>query len=199
MDKLKNKIIRQMPLWALALAVATTGFALPSRAHAENPADKTTVDVTATIKAVDQEARTLTVRGDDGEDQVIDVGSNVHNFSTLKPGDKINLKYTESLLLDLQPEGDPSTYTSGMAAQNVAGSVKPGAIGSERTVITAKVTAVDPTNNTITLLGPKGNTMTFDVKNPARQAKLKTIKVGELIRATYDQSVAISVTPVSGS
>jgi Cu/Ag efflux protein CusF len=52
------------------------------------------------------------------------------------------------------------------------------------------VAAVDKEKRTVTLKGPKGNTLTLDVKDPA---KLDVIKVGDPVVATYMEAVAIQI------
>ena len=199
MDTLSKQMMRRLSPLLLALLLVFVGTGLSPSAGAFPMSGSETVQLTATITAVDKDARTISVRGEDGAQQDLEVGPEVRNFDQLKAGDKVKLSYTESLLLDMQPEGKPGAYTSAMASRTPGKDGKPGATGSLRTVITAKITALDTTNHTITLLGPKGNELTFDVQDPKRQAKLKTLKVGQLIRATYDRSVAVSVSPVAAA
>lgn len=52
------------------------------------------------------------------------------------------------------------------------------------------VSAIDKENRTITLKGPKGRTLTLDVKDPS---KLDVIKVGDPVIAAYVEAVAIQV------
>jgi hypothetical protein len=56
------------------------------------------------------------------------------------------------------------------------------------------VTAVNQKASTITLKGPRGNSVTLDVKNPEQ---FKVVKVGDDILVTYTEAVAISVEPAS--
>jgi hypothetical protein len=52
------------------------------------------------------------------------------------------------------------------------------------------VSAVDKENRTITLKGPKGRTVTLDVKDPS---KLEVVKVGDPVVAAYVEAVAVQV------
>jgi hypothetical protein len=47
----------------------------------------------------------------------------------------------------------------------------------------------------VTLKGPEGNERVIAVKDPARQAKLSRLKVGDLVRITYVEAIALQVTP----
>lgn len=81
----------------------------------------------------------------------------------------------------------------------------PGATGEKKPAMTEKkpavgeatavkihgtVSAVDKENRTVTLKGPKGRTVTLDVKDPS---KLEVIKVGDPVVAVYMEAVAIEV------
>jgi len=55
--------------------------------------------------------------------------------------------------------------------------------------ITAEIVAIDKEASTVTLTGPKGRSVTLDVK-PER---LEQVKVGDLVSAIYSEALAISV------
>src|SRR5262245_65769214 len=54
------------------------------------------------------------------------------------------------------------------------------------------VAAVDKDNHTVTLKGPKGRTVTLDVKDPQ---KLDAINVGDPVVARYMEAVAFQIKP----
>jgi Cu/Ag efflux protein CusF len=58
------------------------------------------------------------------------------------------------------------------------------------------VSAVDKENKTITLKGPRGRTLTFDVQDPT---KLETVKVGDPVVGTYLEAVAVQVRPAGST
>jgi Cu/Ag efflux protein CusF len=58
------------------------------------------------------------------------------------------------------------------------------------------VSAVDKENKTITLKGPRGRTLTFDVQDPT---KLETVKVGDPVVGTYLEAVAIQLHPAGST
>src|SRR5262245_39755280 len=63
--------------------------------------------------------------------------------------------------------------------------------GAVQTVtVRGSVSAIDKDKSTVTLKGPKGKTITLDVKDPA---KLEAIKVGDPVVATYTEAVAFKV------
>jgi Cu/Ag efflux protein CusF len=60
--------------------------------------------------------------------------------------------------------------------------------------IVADVVEVHPKNKTVTLKGPKGNTVDLVVEDPAQ---LANIKKGDQVEAVYTEALAISVEPAA--
>jgi Cu/Ag efflux protein CusF len=81
----------------------------------------------------------------------------------------------------------PSTSTQKAPAMTE----KKPAVGEAAVVkVHGTVAAVDKENRTVTLKGPKGRTITLDVKDPS---KLEVIKVGDPVVAAYVEAVAVQV------
>jgi hypothetical protein len=146
-----------------------------------------TTHATVTVAAIDKNARNLTVKTPDGDKTDIQVPADVKEFDKLKVGDKIDVDYTESLAVAMAPKGTkPSTnekMTSG-----------PGAAGHAVTV-TAEVVKVDPANNKVTFKGPKGKKQTVTVQDPDMQARLRSLKPGQVFTFQYTEAVAAAIQP----
>ena len=70
---------------------------------------------------------------------------------------------------------------------------KPTGRGEAKSVtVRGTVAAVDKENGTVTLKGPKGRTVTLDVKDPE---KLEAIKAGDPVVARYMEAVAFQIKP----
>jgi hypothetical protein len=152
------------------------------------------VAIEGQVTAVDQAARTVTVRGPDGNEQTIKVGPEVRNFAQIKAGDNIDVDITHSVLLELRSAEDLSTASATSVARAPVGD-KPAAMGVERNYVTAKIVAIDKKHYTVTMVGPKGHHEVFQVKDPDMRAELVKLKVGQVIRATFTDAVAVAVTP----
>jgi hypothetical protein len=72
-----------------------------------------------------------------------------------------------------------------------------GPIG-EATMVTVRgwIDAVDKTNSTVTLKGPRGGTVTLDVKDPK---KLDAVAVGDPVVAAFIEALALQVRKVPGA
>jgi Cu/Ag efflux protein CusF len=181
---------------ALALALAA------SPAFAETGADQAggtpvtsksaTMHATGTISAIDKSARIVTVKTDAGEKRSIQVGPEVTGFDKLKTGDKVDVEYTESIAISMLPPGSKPSASEKSAMMKTG---KGAGAAGKQTTISAKVVSVDPAANTITFKGPKGNIETVDVQDPDNQAKLPSIKPGQVMQFTYTEAMAVSVTP----
>jgi len=75
-----------------------------------------------------------------------------------------------------------------MAAQGET--AKPKVVDAVVVTVRGTVDAVDPEKKTVTLKGPKGNTLTLQVRDPK---KLEVIKVGDPVVARYYEALAIEV------
>jgi hypothetical protein len=72
-----------------------------------------------------------------------------------------------------------------------------GAVG-EADMVTVRgwIDAVDKTNRTVTLKGPRGGTVTLDVKDPK---KLDAVAVGDPVVAAFIEALALQVKKVPGA
>lgn len=66
----------------------------------------------------------------------------------------------------------------------------PGAAGAREVTVRGTVAAVDKDKQTVTLKGPKGRTLTLQVRDPQ---KLEAVSVGDPVIAKYYESLAFEV------
>jgi hypothetical protein len=151
-----------------------------------------TVDVTATITAIDKATRDVTLKGPQGNEMTVTAGPEVRNFNKLKVGDQVMAKYVEALTLELvKGGGQKVARTEDVAGGRAKEGAQPaGAVGRQVTIV-ADVTAVDAAKQTVTLKGPK-RTVELPVKDPEQ---FKLISVGDQVQATYTQALALAVEP----
>jgi hypothetical protein len=147
---------------------------------------------TATVEAVDQKSRKVTLRTSEGERVGFVAGDEVRNLAQVRRGDLVTVAYYESIALALRPaEGEkPSVTVSEEVGRAPVGEKPAGAVVRE-TTLTAKVTRVDRAMRRVTLEGPEGHTVTLTVDD-AKQ--LDGVTVGKLVEARYREAVAVTVT-----
>jgi len=145
--------------------------------------------VTATIEAIEQSRRTVTLKEQNGDYTEITVPSDVKRFDTLKIGDKITAKYYENIVIRLKQPGEKSTDTDTAAVTPVPGAKPAGTAATQRT-ITATITHIDPKVPSISFSGPNGWHYTSRVED---KDALKKVKVGDRLDLTWTMAVLISV------
>jgi len=150
-------------------------------------------ELSAQVVSIDKKTRTLSLKGPKGNVMDVAVSNEVKNFGKIKVGDLVVVRYMQSLALELQPV---KTGAGGISVTEGAGKAEPSkrpAVGAVREIqAIAKVTAIDENAKTISLTGPRGNTVTLDVQNPEH---FKVVKMGDDVLVTYTEAVAISVEP----
>jgi len=172
-------------------AAAQTGTVIAGKGPGVAGVAKT-VDVTATITAIDAASRAITVKGPQGKEVTLTAGPEVKNFAQLKVGDKVDLTYAEALTLELKKGGGkPVAMTVKEGAVGAKPGEKPaGVIGRQITVV-GDVVAVDAAAKIVTVRGPQ-RTVELNVRDPEQ---LKLIAKGDQIEATFTEAVAIAVRP----
>ena len=153
------------------------------------------VEASAQIVSLDKKTRTIGLKGPKGQVMDVVAGPEVKNFSKIKVGDMVVVRYMQSLALELQAV---KTGATGISVTEGAGTAEPGkrpAAGAVREIqAIAKVTGMDEKAKTISLTGPRGNTVTLDVQNPDQ---FKVVKMGDEVLVTYTEAVAVSVEPAA--
>ena len=171
------------------LAQAQTGAVVVGKGPGVAGAAKT-VEITATITAIDPKKREVTLKGPQGNEVVVEAGSRVRNFSQMKVGDQVDVEYVEALTLELKKGGgQPVARTTDAAGGRAKeGKMPAGAAGHKVTVV-ADVVNVDPQTQTVTLRGPE-RTVDLKVRDPKQFA---LIAKGDQVEATYAQALAVKV------
>jgi hypothetical protein len=154
-----------------------------------------TVEASARIVEISKADRTVMLQGPRGKVFKVVAGDEVRNFDQLNVGDRVHVRYVESLMLELKKEGRgaPASETTGMV--RAAPGEQPGGAVMRQVTVMAKVVAVNPRKSTITLKGPEGNEVVLPVYN---REQFNVVKKGDHVLATYTEAVAISVEPVEG-
>ena len=151
-----------------------------------------TIKVTAQVVAIDKATRTLTLKGPDGKTVDVVADEQVKNFPQIKVGDFVVVQVVQSLALELMKTKGGEAVGAREGVVTAKPGERPGAVAAREVTAIAKVTAVDPKGKTISLRGPRGNTVKLDVQNPEQ---FKVVKVGDEVQVTYTEAAAISVEP----
>jgi Cu/Ag efflux protein CusF len=179
----------------LALAGAPPALARQSQDAQATEAVSSMVATTATVSAIDKQARIVTLKTADGREVSIDVPADF-DLRRLKVGDEVDVEYYEALAVELQPPGTPMAGPKEEAARHRTPS---GGVRARVVTVTAEVVSVDPAKNQVTFRGPKGKTETITVQDPQMQEKARQLKPGDKVQFKYTQATALSIKPAQGS
>jgi hypothetical protein len=175
------------------LALVTASVPTPDAgAQADQTMKSTPVTITATIEAIDQTNRIVTLKGPKGNLVDTYVDESYKRFNQLKVGDQVKAQYYESLAMSIRKPGDPAP-AAGVKESVTAREGAPGATAARQLTGSVTVTALDPKVPSISVKGPKGNVFSMRVQDPKR---LEGVKVGDMIDITYTQALLIAVDPI---
>lgn len=194
--------MKKLALLAAAL-VATTAIAqdkkapaAPAAPAAKAPAAKEvavigeTASITATVEAIDQKTREVTLKGPKGGMLTFVAGPEVKNLAQVKKGDELVVEYAHALAIDLKKSSKTAvSRTIVEGGKAAAPGQKPGVVAGRQINVTAKIDAIDTKTNVVTLTGVE-HTVDLKVKDPA---VLKNFKVGDFVDAVYAEAIAIKV------
>jgi hypothetical protein len=171
---------------AFAWYVAAAGIAV---AQTKVVTGETTT-VTATVEAIEQSTRTLTLKLDDGSYETIVAPASVERFDAIKVGDTLTARYYDNIVLRVKRPGEKDVDTAGDAVTRTAGKMPGGTAATQRT-ITATITAIDWKVPSITFSGPNNWKYTSKVEDTAA---LKTVKVGDKLDITWTEALLVGFT-----
>jgi hypothetical protein len=158
-----------------------------------------TLSLRATVQAIDQQTRMITLVGPQGNSLTMRVGDEVRNLAQVKQGDTVVVRYHGSVALVLAPPGSkpPRSAAYGAAARAAQGQMPAGELAG-KLVVTGTVVGVDAASHTLQLVNPSGGPVwTVAATTPEGQRALNIIKPGDTITAVISQTLALSVEPVT--
>jgi hypothetical protein len=163
----------------------------PSATKAPSVTKEKLVVATASVVAVDQKKRIVTLKGAEGNLFDLKVGKEARNLPQVKVGDTVTIKYYQALAFEIKKPGTaPEGTSTRVAMERAPAGAKPYGAAGGKVTLTATITAINKQDQTVSLKGPKGKIVTVKAENPKN---LEKIKVGDDVLITYTEAVAISV------
>ena len=174
---------------AMALALCL-GAANASAVQKEFHASRTET-LTAKVKKVDQATRMVTLVGEDGVETTFKAGDDVKNLKQVKPGDVVTTVLDQSLTLWILGADQAAPELSvGADVYRAAPGEKPGGVMATDLSGVATVEAIAADKKSVTLKGPRGNSVKLAVRDPAN---LDGVTVGTRVGFAYSETLAIGV------
>jgi hypothetical protein len=173
----------------LSASALLLALSLPSWAQLTRTLPTQTVTVSGTVETIDHSRRVVNIKTPDGKFQTVDVPASAKRFDELKVGDKVSITYNNTVSARLKAPGEPMVNTATGASTAGQGDRPGGTADVERTM-TATISDIDNSAQSITFTGPNGWKYSRRVADPTVLGK---IKVGDQVDITWDTNVTVAV------
>ena len=147
------------------------------------------VSVSATIEAIDQANRVVTLKGPKGTFDM-KAPEEMEGFKSLKVGDQVTATYYEAMAVQVRKPGAPAPAAVPPITTTTRQDRKPGSQTRREQTFSVSVEAVDAAAPSITVKGPQGRTVTMKVRDPKQ---LQNVKAGDTLDVTYYESLLVKV------
>lgn len=184
------KLFRTLALSvALGLAAATA----PAVLAQDKPGVVVTdvIETVADVTAVDQAARTVTLKGPKGNLVTLDVPDEAQNFDQVKVGDKVLVRYVEETALFVSGAGGAAGASQRDIVALAPKGGTPGGAVATVVEISATVEALSYEERWADLRGPDGKLRRVNV--PPSVKRFGEVKVGDLVVVRHTQAVALTL------
>jgi len=184
----------------LLLSIGTASAApitdLPGVSVTAYGLDRQEIALQTTILNVDPVQNTVTIRGPEGREETIEVGAQARGLDRLQAGDQVDTHYLRAVALQILPANSdkPGVEYSGSTTSNHDTGIS--VVESHYTeTVTTTLSAIDMAHDTVTLTGADGHKRVIDVRQLDKRDDFSKLKVGDMVRVTYVEALAISLDP----
>jgi len=146
------------------------------------------VELTATVKAVDGRARTLTLDPKYGDEQTFEVGPEAKNFDQIRVGDELHVELVEELAVSLIPGGADESVGALDAVAYAPVGEKPAIAAVSTRSVTADIVAIDSHDHRVTLEFIDGSVASVKV---GKHIDLSKVSLNDSVRIQIAEAVLI--------
>ena len=150
-----------------------------------------TVEVHATVVAIDKQQRRILLRDTRAGEYDVIAGPEVRNFDQIRKGDQVEVRYLRAAASRLEKIADPNAAAEFTSVERAEKGAKPGMTATRSRTVAAKVIEIDTHHRLLTVKGPQGNVLT--VRVPPTLLAFDELQIGDTIAAGYTEAIAISV------
>ncbi len=143
--------------------------------------------VNGTVEAIDQAQRVVTIKDSKGKFATVDVPEGTERFTALKVGDKVSIRYYDTVSIRLKAPGEMAVDSDSAALTPTPGA-KPAGTAATQRVMTATIQEIDPKVPSVTFVGPNGWKYSRRV---ADKKMLEKVKVGDRVDFIWTKAVII--------
>ena len=179
----------------LLLSATCVGMLVTVPAVAQNRSAETTTTVNGTVEAVDQTARTVSIRMDQGNLVTLDVPPTAMRFEQVKVGDSVLASYYDAVTVRLKPAGEPPVDRTIEPTTVATPGDLPGATRTRQRMATVTITGWDPVNKVVSFTGPSGIAYTRRLLDSTDPTIVSALRPGDRVDVTRTEAVTVAVQP----
>ncbi|WP_166359852.1 hypothetical protein [Pseudomonas akapageensis] len=151
-------------------------------------------DVTTKVLAVDATNHVVTVEDAKGDPISIQLSDKAKDLGNLKVGDTVKVHVSRSVaaVLEKNVVAAPGVSEEKGVIRATPNNPNPGGEAFRQIKITSKITKINLKTHEVTLLPPEGMEKVVKVEDKDLQARMKNLKVGDMVTVTYTDLLKIT-------
>ena len=149
------------------------------------------VEEIVTVRAVNQEARTVTVESPNGNIVTIKVPPESQNLDQVYAGAKFLVRYLQSIAVFISPTGGEPSADEGTAMQLAEKGATPGGVIVTVKQVQARVDDINYDTRTVVLTGPEGDPVKLVVDD--RVQRFNEVKKGDIVVVRYTEAIGMKM------
>jgi len=143
------------------------------------------------VRAVDQEARKVTVESPAGALVTINVPPQSQNLDQVHPGARFRVRYLQAVALFVSKSGDLPSAQEVSTIQMAEKGATPGGVIVDVRQIEARIDTIDYQDRTVVLTGPDGGQFKLAVDD--RVQGFDAVQAGDMVVVRYTEALAMTM------
>jgi translation initiation factor IF-1 len=184
-----------------AAALLAPGFAMAQTRPAPEPAVVTrSAERVAIVETVNMQERSVLLRGaggaQDGALATVRVGPAMRNLGQVRPGDRVVVTVTDSLVAALvRPDDRQGARAGATVVTRAAEGQRPGASVTEAERVRVRVDSIQPLRNRVFFTLPSGEQREARIEDPRLRQFVRGLNPGDMVDVVMLETVSLRVLP----
>ena len=183
--------MKTMYLAFAVLCSSLTAQEVPAQQVARGVLAAQATEEIVVVRAVDQQARSVTVEGPGGDLVTIRVPPQSQNLDQVYPGARFRVRYLQSVAVFMSKSGDAPSSEEATAVEFAEKGATPGGVIVDVRQIEARVDTVNYRDRTVVVSGPDGNQVKLSVDE--RVQDFDSVKAGDTVVVRYTEALAMTM------
>jgi hypothetical protein len=172
------------------IAIASLCVGASTAKAAESATTENVKSISVTVESVDVKNRLLSLRGPQGRSMMLEVPPDVFNLSKVKAGDKLKVRYRDSIAAVVRPKGSSEGPNDNGRTSQRGNSSMETRISRTTTVV---IQSVNKSTYAVAFKDADGFSRDTVVKDPEMQKFVATLKSGDVVDVTYSEALAVGI------